>query len=95
MLFQVLSSFQQSGTVTGRSEVSAMAHAAAIADAAVERYHSEGFICPVSFDTMVDPVKCSNGVTYCRYSVYKVIDNGLDLPGCEGGVVEIRGDLSW
>ncbi len=96
---QVPSSFQIALAAlahTGRrGKLSAMAIAAAVADPAMEKDHSEeDFICPVSFDAMVDPVKCSDGVTYCRYSVYKVMDNGLDLPGCEGGVVEIRGNFS-
>ncbi len=43
---------------------------------------------------MVDPVKCSDGATYCRYSAYRLIDSSARMPGCEAGVFEIRGEIT-
>ena len=84
--------WEEAGTAI---RVAAAATASAVASAARAKHQCTDFICPESLDTMVDPVKCSDGTTYCRYSAYCLIDSSACMPGCEAGVFEIRGAIVY
>ena len=42
----------------------------------------------------VDPVHCSDGWTYCRFSAFQIIDSGQPMPGCRNGKFEILGPVT-
>jgi hypothetical protein len=56
---------------------------------------------PLTFERMVDPVMCSDGRTYCRWSALRAIESGVSMPGtsarrpfvilCDN--FDVRGDL--
>lgn len=48
--------------------------------------------CPVSLDTMTDPVNTSDGLTYDRYIAYALIDSKSNMPNCHDDIFQILGD---
>lgn len=54
---------------------------------------STTFVCPISFDTMTDPVVASDGLTYDRFQLFRAIDANVRMPGCLQGELKILGAL--
>jgi predicted RNA-binding Zn-ribbon protein involved in translation (DUF1610 family) len=51
--------------------------------------------CPITLDTMIDPVICNDGLNYCRWSISKIFLKGETFLGFNGEVhsIEKNNDL--
>lgn len=63
------------------------------ADDASSEKRNEALQCPISFDTMVDPIVASDGHTYDRFSAFLIIDSGANMPCCPLGTFAIFGEM--